>query len=266
MPSTEPYISVAEQATAAKMLHEFPELEELSTRVGSASSNGSSNADDKVFEGHDEEQIRLMDEACICVDFNDNPYAAGSKKTCHLMKNIEKGLLHRAFSLFLFNSKGELLLQQRASEKITFPNLWTNTCCSHPLAVPSEMGSDIESAIRGVKNAAVRKMHHELGVKAEQLPLELMHYLARIHYMAPDTSLWGEHEIDYIIFVHADPDVTHNPNEVRDWKWVSREKLNEMFHDPQYEFTPWFKLICDTSLFDWWGAEPMPDYEIRRML
>lgn len=110
---------------------------------------------------YDEEQARLMAEMCILVDENDNRIGADSKKTCmydfffippsrhgyaksslclgHLMENINKGLLHRAFSVFLFDSENRLLLQQRASEKITFPNMWTNTCCSHPLNTPSEL-------------------------------------------------------------------------------------------------------------------------------
>lgn len=112
----------------------------------------------------------------------------------HLMENIDKGLLHRAFSCFLFNSEGELLLQQRASEKITFPDLWTNTCCSHPLSVPGEMGSDLDSSVMGAKRAAIRKLDQELGIKAAQVPIEDFHYLTRIHYKAPSNGKWGEHE------------------------------------------------------------------------
>ena len=99
---------------------------------------------------YDPEQSRLMDERCIVVDEQDRPIGALDKKTCmhhdssqdmiltqysgHLMENINKGLLHRAFSAFVFRpADGKLLLQQRATEKITFPDMWTNTCCSHPL-------------------------------------------------------------------------------------------------------------------------------------
>lgn len=85
------------------------------------------------------------------------------------MTNIDKGLLHRAFSIFLFNDKNELLLQQRANEKITFANMWTNTCCSHPLAIPSELGFDLEGAISGVKNAAQRKLLQELGIPSKEV-------------------------------------------------------------------------------------------------
>lgn len=113
------------------------------------------------------------------------------------MSNIEKGLLHRAFSCFLFNSKNELLLQQRASEKITFPDMWTNTCCSHPLGIPGETGSNLEDAIMGVKRAAQRKLDQELGIKKEQVPIEKFKFLTRIHYKAPSDGKWGEHESEW---------------------------------------------------------------------
>jgi isopentenyl-diphosphate delta-isomerase type 1 len=112
----------------------------------------------------------------------------------HLMTNIDKGLLHRAFSVFLFNSKNELLLQQRATEKITFPDMWTNTCCSHPLGIPGETGVELPEAVEGVKRAAQRKLDHELGIKAAQVPIEKFKFLTRIHYKAPSDGKWGEHE------------------------------------------------------------------------
>src|SRR6266536_1716506 len=112
----------------------------------------------------------------------------------HLMTNINQGLLHRAFSVFLFNSKNELLLQQRATEKITFPDMWTNTCCSHPLGIPGESGVSLEESIEGVKRAAQRKLDHELGIKAVQVPLEKFRFLTRIHYKAASNEKWGEHE------------------------------------------------------------------------
>lgn len=110
------------------------------------------------------------------------------------MKNIDDGLLHRAFSVFLFDSQNRLLLQQRASEKITFPDMWTNTCCSHPLGVPGETGAALEEAIKGVRRAAQRKLDQELGIQAEQVPLDKFHFLTRIHYKAASDGRWGEHE------------------------------------------------------------------------
>ncbi len=113
------------------------------------------------------------------------------------MTNIDKGLLHRAFSVFLFNDQNELLLQQRAAEKITFPDMWTNTCCSHPLGIPGETGSNLPDAVMGVKRAAQRKLDHELGIKKEQVPIENFRFLTRIHYKAPSDGKWGEHESTY---------------------------------------------------------------------
>ena len=195
------------------------------------------------------------------------------------MTNIDKGLLHRAFSVFLFDHQNRLLLQQRATAKITFPDLWTNTCCSHPLGVPSETGAALDAAVNGVKHAARRKLNQELGIPPEQLPLDEFDFLTRIHYKAGsgDDGKWGEHEIDYILIIKPSvkPGVTveANENEIRDWRWVSQEELRGMFNDESNKFTPWFKLICDTMLFEWWDhleGSALEKYkgekEIRRML
>ncbi|KAB5532650.1 NUDIX hydrolase domain-like protein [Coniochaeta sp. 2T2.1] len=245
----------AEPITAETILRLFPDID----------------TSGEALEGHDEEQIRLMDEVCIVLDENDMPIGKASKKVCHLMTNIEKGLLHRAFSVFLFNDKNELLLQQRATEKITFPDMWTNTCCSHPLGVPSETGSNLPDSIMGVKRAAQRKLDHELGIKPEQVPLDNFHFLTRIHYKAPSNGQWGEHEIDYILFIKANVDLNINLNEVRATAYVTPEELKKQFTDPKLSFTPWFKLICNSMLFEWWGhldsglEKYTNEQEIRRM-
>ena len=152
-----------------------------------------------------------MDEVCIVLDNDDNPVGSASKKVCgfpiyirerelglhyvgHMMKNIDGGLLHRAFSVFLFDSQNRLLLQKRASEKITFPEMWTNTCCSHPLGIPGETGSELEEAVQGVRRAAQRKLDQELNIKVSQVPLDQFRFLTRIHYKAPSDGKWGEHE------------------------------------------------------------------------
>jgi isopentenyl-diphosphate delta-isomerase len=142
---------------------------------------------------YDPKQSKLMDERCILVDEEDNAIGAMDKKTCHLMENINKGLLHRAFSAFVFRpSDGHLLLQQRASEKITFPDMWTNTCCSHPLD-DFEL-EKVEKDQLGVRIAASRKLEHELGIPQSQTPIDQFQYLTRIHYLAPSNGIWGEHE------------------------------------------------------------------------
>ncbi|KAH8680879.1 NUDIX hydrolase domain-like protein [Xylariales sp. PMI_506] len=241
--------------TAESILRLFPEIDTTSA----------------ALEGHDEEQIRLMDEVCIVLDNDDKPIGTASKKLCHLMTNIDKGLLHRAFSVFLFDDQNRLLLQQRATEKITFPDMWTNTCCSHPLSIPGETGSTLPESVEGVKRAAQRKLDHELGIKTEQVPFEDFRFLTRIHYKAPSDGKWGEHEIDYILFIKANVDLNINKNEVQDTKYVTPEELKALFTDPTLKFTPWFKLICESMLFEWWahldsGIEKYTDeQEIRRM-
>lgn len=110
-------------ASGDRILRLFPEINpELASTHNTATNHGD-------LQGYDEEQIRLMDEVCIVLDDDDRPIGSASKKTCHLMENIEKGLLHRAFSVFLFDKDNRLLLQQRASEKITFPG----QSCTIPL-------------------------------------------------------------------------------------------------------------------------------------
>ncbi|SCU85068.1 LAMI_0C10022g1_1 [Lachancea mirantina] len=254
------YAQLVESQSAKQVLDLFPDIIPLSKRPNTHSSESSSSTQgDVVFEGHDEEQIKLMCENCIVLDWDDSAIGAGTKKLCHLMTNIEKGLLHRAFSVFLFNDKNELLLQQRASEKITFPDLWTNTCCSHPLCVDDELGVDgsLAGKVAGVKTAASRKLEQELGIPVSETQTKgEYHFLNRIHYMAPSNGPWGEHEIDYILFfkLAAGEQLTVNPNvnEVRDYTWVTADKLREMLHNPHLKFTPWFKLICESSLFGWW--------------
>ncbi|QPG73214.1 hypothetical protein FOA43_000521 [Brettanomyces nanus] len=216
-----------------------------------------------LFAGHDEEQIRLMAENCIVLDYNDVPIGSGTKKLCHIMKNIDQGLLHRAFSVFLFDSHNRLLLQQRADEKITFPSMWTNTCCSHPLCVPSELGfsssafdgtniHSLDTAVRGAKSAAQRKLDHELGISNKDVPVTAFKFLTRIHYMAPSNGAWGEHEIDYILIIKSDGQVHANTNEVKDYKYVTKQELKQMFNRKDLLFTPWFKLICESYLYEWW--------------
>ncbi|XP_064613948.1 isopentenyl-diphosphate Delta-isomerase 1-like [Liolophura sinensis] len=213
------------------------------------------SSDEQLFKGLDQTQIELMKEECILVDENDKNIGSASKKVCHLLENINKGMLHRAFSVFLFNTKGELLLQQRANEKITFPDHFTNTCCSHPLNYTSEL--DETDAI-GVRRAAQRKLKHELGIEPEQVPLDEFHYLTRIQYKSsnvPNDGRWGEHEIDYILFIQRDVDVVPNLNEVSSYRYVSKEGLKKFVEAADADgilLTPWFKLIVKTFLFKWW--------------
>ncbi|CCF59689.1 hypothetical protein KAFR_0H02800 [Kazachstania africana CBS 2517] len=265
MPSK--YYELVQNLKDQDILNRFQEIIPLPDRPNSKASNVSnlSNKEKKAMEGHDEEQIKLMNENCIIIDWNDNVIGTSTKKTCHLMDNIDGGLLHRAFSCFIFNDKKELLLQQRAKEKITFPLLWTNTCCSHPLSIDSEIGSVDNSSlienVNGVTNACIRKLEHELGIpEFETENFGKFHFLNRIHYMAPcndPENHWGEHEIDYILIYKVNPGksitVKPNLNEVEDYKWVDLDTFKKMLNDSEnFDFTPWFKIICENYLFQWW--------------
>lgn len=114
----------------------------------------------------DSTQEKLLSEPLIMVDEYDCIRGNETKRDCHLKKNIlEYGMLHRAFSVFLFNKKGELLLQQRSNEKITFPGYITNSCCSHPLYNESEME---EYNHIGIRRAAKRRLSYELGIPGKR--------------------------------------------------------------------------------------------------
>jgi isopentenyl-diphosphate Delta-isomerase len=254
-------MSTTTTITAENITTLFPEV---TTRlIGAELAHATNSASDDLA-GYDAEQIRLMDEVCVVLDVNDVAIGSASKKACHLMSNINDGLLHRAFSVFLFDPHSKkLLLQQRAAEKITFPNMWTNTCCSHPLAHPSEAGAgNLPSNVEGAKRAAVRKLDHELGIPSAQVPLAAFDFLTRIHYLAASDGKWGEHEIDYILFIEAEVTLAANANEVQAVRWVSADELRQMFRDVETQtgkdkdlkYTPWFRLICEGMLFQWWEA------------
>ena len=145
-------------------------------------------------------QTDFMQRDTVLVLSNDDiVIGSESKKASHEFTISQpRGVLHRAFSVFLFDSStSELLLQKRASTKITFPNVWTNTCCSHPLhgmEVNEVDGpEDVQAGtVRGVKAAAVRKLEHELGIPVGQLPIDDFKFLTRLHYWAADTITHGK--------------------------------------------------------------------------
>lgn len=184
-----------------------------------------------------QEEFMYKDE-CILLDKDDNVIGHANKKISHVFSGeAPRALLHRAFSVFLFDNQGRLLLQKRASTKITFPNVWTNTCCSHPLYgfEPTEVDTPADVAagtVMGAKRAAIRKLDHELGIDPKSLDINAFKFLTRLHYWAADVvthgteSPWGEHEIDYILFIKADGlKVTPHPEEVDDYKYVTLAEL-----------------------------------------
>ncbi|KAK9793172.1 hypothetical protein WJX73_004249 [Symbiochloris irregularis] len=207
----------------------------------------------------------MLKDQCLLVNQHDNIVGQASKKDTHVFSPAQpQGLLHRAFSVFLFNEEGKLLLQQRAASKITFPCVWTNTCCSHQLSGfdPSEV--DLPDAVSngsvmGSKRAAVRKLGHELGIPAHQIPLKGFRYLTRLHYCAADPHSkgqepqWGEHEMDYILFSRASVDVRPNAEEVSDIKWVTLPELKRLMAPSSgLKWSPWFRILVENHLDGWW--------------
>lgn len=198
----------------------------------------------------DSTQASMMAEAVLQVDENDVVVGPISKADSH----YQSGSLHRAFSVLLFNSDGKLLLQQRAHDKITFPSVWANSCCSHPLASAEEME---ENNALGVKVAAIRKLDQELGIAPDSIDINDFHFITKMRYSARMNADWIEREIDHILMIQADVELDPNPNEVSAVKWVSAEELDAMLVDEDIDdvIAPWFRCIAARLMNeDWWNA------------
>lgn len=152
------------------------------------------------------------------VDENDNQIGFEEKILTH-----KKGLLHRAFSIFVFNSKGELLLQKRNKEKYHSGGLWTNTCCSHQ--------REDEKLIE----AAHRRLNEEMGFDCE------LNEQFVFKYKTTFKDLF-ENEIDHVLIGKYDKSPKPNPDEVEDWKWANIEELKEDVEKNPDSYTYWFKI------------------------
>lgn len=161
-------------------------------------------------------------EHVILVDEQDRPKGTMEKLEAH-----RKGELHRAFSILLFNSKGELLIQKRAQSKYHSGGLWTNTCCSHPL--PEEPVSD----------AARRKLMQEMGISLQP------EFAFKFQYQVALDNNLIEHEIDYVFTGLFDGEPILNPDEAEDWKYVSLDTLREDIAANAHRYTHWFKIILE---------------------
>ncbi len=164
----------------------------------------------------------MVEENVILVNRSDEQIGLMPKLEAH-----EKAVLHRAFSVFVLNSKNEIMLQQRASQKYHSPLLWTNTCCSHQ--------RDGETNIQ----AGSRRLFEEMGFNTELK--ELFHFI----YKAPFDNGLTEHELDHVMIGYCDDAPNINREEVEDWKWMKIEdvKLDMETHPALY--TVWFKIIFD---------------------
>jgi len=140
--------------------------------------------------------------------------------------NIHRtGKLHRAFSILIFNNKGELLIQKRAKNKYHSGGLWTNSCCSH-----QRIGENIESS-------AYKRLKEELGFEAK------LKQIFRFHYNTKFSNGLIENEIDYIFVGKYDGEVKPNKEEIEDYKWISLNELKKSVKRNPNRYTYWFKLI-----------------------
>jgi len=204
-----------------------------------------------ALQKEDAAQATLMAEAVIAVAEDDTVIGPMSKLEAHQ----GAGHYHRAFSVLLFNTKGEMLLQQRSSDKVTFPNVWANACCSHPLHSPEEL--ELENAM-GVKRAAVRKLEQELGIDPAQVSTDDMVYMTKMRYSARMNQEWIERELDHIIVMCADVEINPNPNEVANTLWVDHDKMEAMLLEERaadQAIAPWFRCIAARIMQpSWWSA------------
>ena len=165
-----------------------------------------------------------MEEQVILVDHNDTQIGTMPKMEAH-----EKALLHRAFSVFVFNKEGALLLQQRAAHKYHSPLLWTNTCCSHQRVGESNI------------EAGKRRLHEEMGFTTD------LKEVFSFKYKAPFDNGLTEHEFDHVMIGYFDDIPNINKEEVEAYKWMSLEAVK---HDIELQpdlYTAWFKIIFKES-------------------
>ena len=161
-------------------------------------------------------------EQVILVDALDNVVGTMEKMEAH-----REGVLHRAFSVMAFNTKGEVLLQKRASSKYHSGGLWTNTCCSHPAP-----GEPIDQAVK-------RRLQYEMGIDVDPS------FAFKFTYRAELDHGLTEHELDHVFTATFDGVPQVNPHEVEDWKYMGLADLREDLARAPERYTAWFKYIVE---------------------
>lgn len=166
-----------------------------------------------------------MEEQVILVDKQDKVLGQMAKQEAH-----EKGVLHRAFSVFIFNDKGEMMLQRRADSKYHSPGLWSNTCCSHPRLGETNV------------EAGERRLQEEMGFS---VPLkEKFSFI----YKAQFGNGLTEHELDYVLIGHYNAEPIINKDEVGEWKWIQVEELRKDMKVNPSSYTFWFNNLMTEYL------------------
>ena len=213
----------------------------------SSDKNNETKGQNGLLTGIHSSQTKFLNDQLILVDEKDNNIGSISKLDGHIIANNNK-YPHRAFSIFLFDSKNRLLLQKRAEIKVTFPLLWTNTCCSHPLNI------ETQNTPENITNALVKRIKYELGIDTDNNIYKLFD---KILYRAPSNDKYEEFEIDYLFMAQFDEDSEDdkfiysknnlkkiiNKHEVDDIKYDTIPNiLNDMELHPE-SYTPWFTIV-----------------------
>ncbi|UCF69612.1 MAG: isopentenyl-diphosphate Delta-isomerase [Acidobacteriota bacterium] len=164
--------------------------------------------------------VSSRDELLIVVDELDREIGSMTKARCH----EGDGVLHRAFSLLLFNTAGEMLLQQRSATKELWPLHWSNSCCSHP-----RHGESMGHAIH-------RRLDEELGLRTE------LSFLFKFRYQARYEDVGSEHEVCSVYFGVSDEPPSPNRHEIAESRWLSPVEIDEELRAEPARFTPWFAM------------------------
>ncbi len=180
-------------------------------------------------------------EKIILVDKDDNETGSMEKIKAH----ENGGVLHRAFSIFVFNNKGEMLIQKRAAGKYHCADLWTNTCCSH------------QSPGETIEEAAHRKLKQEMGFDTT------LKEILKFTYKAEFDNKLTEHELDHVFVGVYDGEVIPDPEEADDYKWVDVKQLKEYISKDPGKYTPWFKIVLD-RVVEWLGAGNLVELKKQR--
>ena len=159
-------------------------------------------------------------EQLVLVDAEDREIGVAEKLECH----VGDGLLHRAFSVFVYGTDGRVLLQQRSAAKPLWPMYWSNACCGHPR--PEE---DIVAA-------AQRRTHEELGIACQ------IRFLYKFLYQARYSQDYSEHELCHVFESRFDGELAPDPAEIAAWRWIEPEELTREIDRHPERFTPWMKL------------------------
>ena len=166
------------------------------------------------------EIVSFDDEMLVVVDENDKIIDYKSKIECHQ----GNGILHRAFSIFIFNSIGQIIMQKRSEQKLLWPLYWSNSCCSHP-----RKGESLDTAIH-------RRLEEELGFDTN------LNYLYTFQYQAKFKDVGSENELCAVYIGMSDEQVRVNKNEIAEWRFIDPEELTKEVDDTPDQFTPWFKM------------------------